>query len=167
MTQCHGIAKWERGHLRPTKSPAQGHLWWLSSYLGKPDIWSQLPLGPLPSTHPTAFLDGTAAAANLLPPSQRMSSRGQGQLCLWLAEPGTLGTSAWCCKAARTISSSIFKLHSMWFAFLSGSPRAGRAGSEMEDSVGSQQGGAPAGEGRNASTDSHHQHLVFAHAWLL
>lgn len=122
--------------------------------LEKLDIWSQLPLGPPPST--TSHLSWTAWQ-HLLPPSQRMRSTGQGQLCPWLAEPGTLDASAWCCKAARTINSSICKLHNMWFAFLSGPPRAGCTESEMENSVGHQQGEAPAGEGRNASTNSHNQ----------
>lgn len=86
MTQCHRIANQKRGCLKPTKSPAQGHLWCLISYPGKTDTWSQLPLGPQwPSTHLAASLDCTAAS-NLLPPSHRMSSRGQGQLCPWLAE---------------------------------------------------------------------------------
>lgn len=81
-----------RGCLRPTKFQAQGHFWRWSSYLGKNHLKSAS-FRATASTHLTAFLD-CMAPSNLLLQPHRRSSRGRGQLCSWLAEPGVLGAAA-------------------------------------------------------------------------
>lgn len=119
MTQCHRMANQKRGYLKLTKS--QGHLWWLTSSLGK--NWYLKPASLRATAfHPPCSLPGFYGSIRSPPTLIEDEFKGTGTAVPMAGR--ALGAPTRCCKAARTISRSIFELHSIWFAFVSGSPRA-------------------------------------------
>lgn len=103
-----------RSCSRPTKSPAQGRFWCWSSYLGKTNVWSQFLLGPL--LPPTPQPSWTVWQHQISSHGHIVGVQGDRDSCVpswqslepWVLLPCEIA-SAWCCKAARTISGHHFR----------------------------------------------------------